>query len=262
MRASPAARRRAAGRLAGRVRSTNVQVRSGPTTRGGEADRGDVALADRAQADGDAGGAGRQAVLVGMKERAGIAQRGGLDGVLGGEASHRAAGVRAPGDRPPSPLCARDDARVLEHQVEVVVVPVPEVCGQPVREHLDLGLGERKDAADDLAARASGAAPRRAGTAARGPASRPARSVGVGRRTSGGAVTSPCTSRRASWAVASIASVDSAPWFSLRTGRLEPVVPAAGRAVEHRGAGVVLAEEPAARRARDRRASAVRAVMR
>ncbi len=47
-----------------------------------EADRGDVALADRAQADRDAQLPGVQPALVGVRDCARVAQRGGLGGVL------------------------------------------------------------------------------------------------------------------------------------------------------------------------------------
>ena len=138
-----------------------------------EADRGDVTLADAAQADREASLPGAKPALVGMQHRARIAQRRPLDGVLGGESSH------------PAPACGHGSARcrrqkgarrrgrrrssMAREQCLVVVVAGGEVRrpgrlrGPRSRRSRGASLGRRSDRPGT----GRGAAPRRAGTAAR-----------------------------------------------------------------------------------------------
>ena len=175
-----------------------------------EADRGQVAFADRAQAQGDPGLPGQQSALIRVQDRARIAQRHRLDRVLRGESRPQQQG---PGRRQFARVVQvrADDRRMGAQQVQVVAVAVREVHEQLRHELLDLRLGHCEHPGHDRARARVSQWQLLAGQEQ--PGDHPAR---VRRQTGLEAMDQRGTHgitprRRACWAVEIAARVDSAP---------------------------------------------------
>jgi hypothetical protein len=125
----------------------HLEIGAGAQDRAEETDRGQVSLADLAQADGDPQPAGRHAGLIGVGHDRRIAQGGGLDRELVGEVGAdqqtlRGRQVRRPGHPMP------DQAEVVQEDAFQIAVPPLELRDGPAEQVGRFGGGQVGDAVD------------------------------------------------------------------------------------------------------------------
>ena len=193
-------------------------LRAGADDGRAEADRRDVPFTDGPHAERQPSLASVQTALVGAQHRARVAQGRALRRVLRREA--RPQQQRARSRQLARLLDVRgDDRRMPPQELLVIAVATAEVADQARSQSLGLVLRQAHDAPDDLAGSRMGSLK----LLARQEEPRDdARRIGV--QLSVNAVRDHPSSpiRRACCAVASIASVDSAPWLRLRPPRSRP----------------------------------------